>query len=88
MNSHQKAYDRDVTLDLVRSVAGRVGVEAGELTPLGTVIDPDLLRAFIVADATGADTSLQFNYENCTVTVYGDGRITITEEEHRNESIG
>lgn len=64
--------------EIVESVAENVEGDALTLAPLGTVVDPELLNTFVGTTAVGAETTLQFEYEQCEVTVHGDGRVAIS----------
>lgn len=89
MNSTSTRGDRKIVREIVERVAENVEGDALNIAPLGTVIDPQLLVTFVGADAVGAEVSLRFEYERCGVTVYGDGRVSITETPARpKEGVG
>jgi hypothetical protein len=61
---------------VVDAVANEADTDPTELTPLGTVIDPDALDS-LVADAEDRDVSVDFEYEGYRVTVGNDRGVTV-----------
>jgi len=61
---------------VVDAVANESDTDPTELTPLGTVIDPEALDT-LVADTEPRDVSVDFEYEGYLVTVGSDQRVTV-----------
>lgn len=71
-----------ITEAVVTAVADADGVSPLELPPLATVLDPDALETFVATMTSGPDepmTTVEFAYNGYTVTVTGDGSVTVTE---------
>ena len=61
---------------IVNRVANAEGVEATELTPLYTAIDPDALDALVGGHGRSASSlKIEFSYQGYDVTVTGEGVI-------------
>lgn len=68
---------------IVCSVAAVAGVEPIDIDPVSARVDTDALESlFDVDDAARADGALTFRLNDCRVTVYGDGEITIRPPDH------
>ena len=64
------------SMRVVDAVANESDTDPTELTPLGTVIDPEALDT-LVADTEPRDVSVDFEYEGYLVTVDSDQRVTV-----------
>lgn len=62
---------------VVTRIAAELGEDVLELEPLGEVIDPELVRAFLASEAVRPGSELRFQYEGHTVTIDGNGSITV-----------
>lgn len=63
---------------VVDAVAAEMGVDPVALEPLFDVVDPDALDRLF---ASGVDGSVRFEYHECDVVVYSDGRVTVDDAE-------
>jgi hypothetical protein len=61
---------------VVDAVADETDTDPTDLTPLGTVIDPEALDS-LVADAEDRDVSVGFEYEGYRVTVGSGQGVTV-----------
>lgn len=62
---------------IVRSIAAITGKSQTELTPLNYVLDTDALEIFLESHSEGAERTITFMYEGCTVTVQASGELVI-----------
>lgn len=73
--------ETELTVAVVTTVAELRGTAPDALTPLSEAIDPDAVQALFEGDG---DPVVQFEYEDCVVTV--DSRsIAVVPPEHRIE---
>jgi len=79
MKSAHIPRERDLVREVLERVAANAGIDPLEPTPLGAVTDPDALTEFVETSAVPAETTVQFEYEGCEITVYGDSRISVAE---------
>ncbi|WP_290810303.1 HalOD1 output domain-containing protein [Halovivax sp.] len=70
---------------ILERVASATGSDVTDLDPLYDAIDPTALRALCVH---GFEGSVTFRYEGRTVTVTGDGTISVEPEDDRDETRG
>jgi len=61
---------------VVDAVASETDTDPTELTPLGTVIDPEALDT-LVADEGTRDVAVDFEYEGYLVSVSSDQRVSV-----------
>jgi hypothetical protein len=61
---------------VVDAVANETDTDPTELTPLGTVIDPEALDT-LLADRESRDVAVDFEYEGCRVSIGSDQRVQI-----------
>lgn len=71
-----EAHSTSPAMRVVDAVANETDTDPTELTPLGTVIDPEALDS-LVAGADARDVSVDFEYEGCRITVDSDQRVTV-----------
>lgn len=75
--------DKDgAALTIVETVASVQERDPTELDPLSSIVDPDALNTLFAS--TEAETSgalIQFEYENCLVSVTADGNISVAPAE-------
>ena len=70
---------------IIEAVAEREGVEVTEIEPpayepLYAVVNPEALdRLFRTADGSSTTARVHLEYEGYEVTVYGDGRVEVSE---------
>jgi len=69
-------YDR-ASIGVVEAVAAATDRDAGDLSQLGRVIDPDALDDLL---DHGGDVKITFEYAGAEVTVQGDGTVFVTGE--------
>lgn len=69
----------DICTSIAMRVADEVGVPPEELRPpLYELVDPDALEALLRSDGNRTfEGSIVFDAYGCTVTVAGDGRVTV-----------
>ena len=68
----------DVVIDsVVARIADELDVDALDLEPLASVIDPEMVSCFMTSDAVLPDSELRFRYEGREVHIAGDGTVTI-----------
>lgn len=81
-NTSLQPASSPLTIAVVKAVADREGVDAAELPPLRTVIDPDALNS-LFAYATGEfphpEGRVVFQYCGYTIVVYSDGQLAVEE---------
>ncbi|WP_435062526.1 HalOD1 output domain-containing protein [Halobaculum sp. EA56] len=76
-----RTADDDICQAVIAAVADAWDVRPMELdTPLFEAIDPEALQRIFPCDgrSSAADTSLEFSWAGCTVTVRGPGRVVVT----------
>lgn len=81
-NTPLQASNSSPTVEIVEIVADREGVDATELPPLGSVIDPDALNSLFAYSPDGAPQSqgyVVFQYCGYSVAVHSDGQIILEE---------
>jgi hypothetical protein len=71
-----------LSISVVETVGSVTGMEPLEMDPLHEVIDPDALNQ-LFEDSLGlqhssSDRHVQLQYMGCTVTVYANGRMTVS----------
>lgn len=77
---HSPAADTPPAVSVAAAVAAVRNEKPTELTPpLESVIDTDALTAHL--EEAAADEALSFRYKDCSVRLYGDGRIVVDTEE-------
>ena len=59
---------------VVQAVASATGEDPTDMDPLYAVVDPDALDALFVG---GVEGRVHFDYHDCEVAVYSDGRVTV-----------
>lgn len=64
------------SMRVVDAVASETDTDPTELTPLGTVVDPEALDTLLTAEDAG-DISVDFEYEGYRVSVGSDRPVTI-----------
>lgn len=73
---------RNAVTTVVQAVADEKGVSPLELEPIANALDPDVIEK-LVDDANAADSGsvprIEFEYEDCEVTVTADGQVTVDE---------
>jgi len=69
-------YSRSVTEQIVQAVADAEGVPPTKLTPLGEVIDPDVLNN-LFSPSSETPKELQCEYEGYTVVIEEDTTIRL-----------
>lgn len=80
---HDWKDSRSLTEVVVCSVAAVAGVEPMEVEPLSARVDTDALESlFDVDEQASNDGSLAFRLNDCRVTVYADGEVTVHPPEH------
>lgn len=68
----------DVVIDSVVSrISSELDVDALDLEPLGSVVDPEVVSTFITADEILPESELRFYYEGREVRIGGDGSVTV-----------
>lgn len=68
----------DVVIDrVVARIADELDVDALDLEPLGSVIDPETISGFMTSEAVLPESELRFRYEGREVHIAGDGTVTI-----------
>lgn len=79
-STHDTEYERteSVSLAVVSAVAAVTGVSPTRLPPLADCIETDALDALFESPANATTRFLTFCYAGCTVTVGGEGRLSIT----------
>lgn len=77
---HPPAADTPPVVSIAAAVAAVRNEEPMDLTPpLETVIDTDALGAHL--DTANDDEALSFRYKDCSIRLYGDGRIVVEAED-------
>lgn len=87
MQERGQAREPSYSVDIVREVAAKEGVDPLDLPPLYGVINPEQVDA-LVASASTVNT-IEFEYYGYTITVSGDGTVRVTaklEAEAKTES--
>lgn len=74
---------RDSVFSTLISVVGvATTTEPLELSPLSTSVDTDALERLVAhwhrTDHPGPHITVEFGYENCAITIHGDGEIVVT----------
>lgn len=74
---------RDPVLSTLVSVVGlATTTEPFELSPLWSALDADALEQLVAhwhrSKRNGPHTKVEFGYENCAITIRGDGEIVVT----------
>lgn len=68
----------DVVIDkVVARIADELDVDALDLEPLGSVIDPEMVSGFMTSESVLPESQLRFRYEGREVHIAGDGTVTI-----------
>ncbi|PCR89247.1 HalOD1 output domain-containing protein [Natrinema ejinorense] len=75
-------YDWDGTdlpsSSIVRTVAAVTGMEPADMRPLYDVVDAEAVdRLFTRTRGRARPERLSFRFEDCDVTVHGDGRVVV-----------
>ncbi|RQG89773.1 hypothetical protein EA462_07070 [Natrarchaeobius halalkaliphilus] len=79
---------------IIEAIAAHEGVDVTEIEPpeyepLYEVVNPEALDSLFRTPArTSETTRLLLEYEGYDVTVYGDGRVEVTDSSHSNNSVG
>lgn len=74
----------DISAGITAAVGEALDVDAGELAPLYTAIDPDgLARIFGHRSDPSDPTTVTFRFEGCTVVVSDGGDVTVTSPSRR-----
>lgn len=68
----------DPTWSIVRAVAAVTGTEPTDAEPLYEVIDTDAVNRLFARERRARPDQLSFRFDDCDVTVHGDGRVVIT----------
>lgn len=71
-----EALSASPSMRVVDAVANETDTDPTELTPLGTVIDPEALDT-LLADRESRDVAVDFEYEGCRVSIGSDQRVQI-----------
>jgi hypothetical protein len=75
---HDWSGGESLTELVVCSVAAVAGLEPMDVDPISTRVDTDALESlFAVDDAPAGESAVTFRLNDCRVTVYGDGEVTI-----------
>lgn len=81
---HDWNGNESLTELVVCSVAAVAGIEPMEVDPLSARVDTDALESlFDVGAAPSNGCALTFELNDCRVTVYGDGEVTIRPSDGR-----
>lgn len=64
---------------ITKQVAAKAGVDPLDLPPLHTAIDGDALTALVDHHDASTNLEITFSYEGYTVTVTGDGAVSVHE---------
>lgn len=65
-------------ITIVETVAAVREADPTELEPLSSTVDPDALNTLFAASGGGAETGvIQFEYENCLISVTADGAVSV-----------
>jgi hypothetical protein len=83
MKPDEESFDGGVSFAVLERVSSHLGADVFDLNSLATVIDPDVLEAFVATDSILPDSELRFRYEGCTVEVTGDGDISVGDYDGR-----
>ena len=81
-NTPVQASNYSPTFAIVEAVANREGVDATELPPLGSVIDPDALNSLFAYSADEFPHStgyVRFQYCGYRIVVHSDGEVVVEE---------
>jgi len=76
-------YERDThelpSRSVVRAVAATTGRDPAKMNPLCDAVDPDALNGLVQpASEERANARVTFQFNGCTVAVYGDGRTVVS----------
>lgn len=70
--------DDPAAITIVETVASVRDTEPTELEPLSSTVDPDALNTLFAPGGGGPEMGLiQFEYENCLVSVTADGDVSV-----------
>ena len=87
VGAYRAQYDWSIVAPstaVLESVSSLRGVDPTDLDPLYGFVDPEGLDALFVPDARASDTSVTFGFQNDTITVHGDGTITISPPDEKS----
>jgi len=73
---HDRTSDSPLWITVVEVVAAVIGEEPTEMEPLSAVIDPDAFDT-LLSSGTEAGIQVEFEYEEQSVTVTGDGEVIV-----------
>jgi hypothetical protein len=73
---HDWTSDNPLWITVVGVVAAVIGEEPTEMDPLHAVIDPDALDT-LLSSGTEAGIQVEFEYEEQSITVTGQGEVNV-----------